>query len=198
MIQYILYFLVLMNPFALFIYLLPLRRELETREYGRVVAQASLISFGVYALAAIFGNAIFEKFLQLDFEAFRIFGGIVLVAFALSFIVQGKKSMITTRGELSDIAAEVSVPFMVGAGTIAVSILMGQELGSVNSVIAIAVVMVLTFVAIMTLAIFRQTLTKPLRHAFDKNLEALLRINGFIVGAFGVDLIVTGITNLIG
>ena len=187
-----------MNPFALFIYLLPLRRELETPAFARVVAQASLISFGVYALAAVFGNAIFEDFFQLDFEAFRIFGGVVLVAFALSFIVQGRKSMIATRGELSDIAAEVSIPFMVGAGTVAVSILMGQELGSWRSVTGIAIVMIITFIIIMTFAIFRQTLTEPLRHAFDKNLEALLRLNGFIVGAFGVDLIITGITNLIG
>jgi len=187
-----------MNPFALFIYLLPLRRELDTAAFARVIAQASMISFVVYALAAVFGNAIFEDFFQLDFEAFRIFGGVVLIAFALSFIVQGKKSMITTRGELSDIAAEVSIPFMVGAGTIAVSILMGQELGAVSSVIGIAIVMVFTFISIMAFAIFRQTLTKPLRHAFDKNLEALLRLNGFIVGAFGVDLIITGITNLIG
>ena len=196
MLQYIFYFLILMNPFALFIYTLPLVRTLEFRSYARVILQASAISYIIYSIAAVFGNDIFEKFLQLNFESFRIFGGIVLIAFALSFIVQGKKSMITTRGELSDIAAEVSLPFMVGAGTIAVSILMGQELGSGQSVLAIAIVMLATIVSVLGLALFRQSLQKKLRHALDKNLEATLRINGFIVGAFGVDLIVTGVTNL--
>jgi multiple antibiotic resistance protein len=33
---------------------------------------------------------------------------------------------------------------------------------------------------------------------FDKNAEIVLRLNGFIVGAYGVDLIVVGVQNIIG
>lgn len=39
--------------------------------------------------------------------------------------------------------------------------------------------------------------SKNIQIAFDKNMELLLRINGFFLGAIGIDMIVTGISNLI-
>ena len=158
---------------------------------------ASIISFLIYAVCAIFGQRLFEV-LQVDFEAFRIFGGIVLVSFALSFILQGKKSMIKTRGEIGNIASEVALPFIVGAGTITQSILIGESLSAARGTLAIALVMAINFVSVASLLLFRDYLPKKYRVNFDKNAEILLRLNGFIVGAYGVDLIVIGIKNIIG
>lgn len=197
MTEFIFYFLALLNPFALFIYLLPLKRELAIKDYSYVLARASLISFLIYVFFAIFGDAFFREVLKIEFASFQIFGGLVLVSFALSFIIQGKESMITTKGELSKIAGEVALPFMVGAGTITLSILIGQSLGAVMATAALTVIMVANFIIIMAIAAFRGALKPNPKIVFDKNLEILLRINGFIVGAFGVDLIISGIQKLI-
>lgn len=195
MLNFIISFLVLLNPFALFIYLLPIKKERGFRTFASVLFRASLISGAIYILFALFGQAIFQG-LNIQFEAFRIFGGIVLVSFALSFILQGKQSMITTRGELSKIAAEVALPFIVGAGTITQSILIGEAMGAISAIMTIACVMILNFLIIMTLAQVRHNLSTPLKVVFDKNAEILLRVNGFIVGAYGVNLIIIGAQNI--
>lgn len=189
------YFFVMLNPFALFLYLLPLKKEVGLRRFIHILARASLISAAIYILFAVSGEALFAA-MRIKFDSFRIFGGIVVSAFALIFILQGKKSMITTRGELNSIAAEIALPFIVGAGTITLSILMGRAMGPLKSTIAISVVMLLNFITIILLAVFRQKLKPRPQIVFDKNAEILLRINGFIVGAFGIDLIVTGLLNL--
>ena len=196
MLQFIFYFLALMNPFALFIYLLPLNKSLSLRSYVWILVRASIISYLIYAFFAVSGEAFFTRVLQIDFDSFRIFGGLVLVGFALSFILQGKESMIRTRGELDKIAAEVALPFMVGAGTITLSIIIGLRLGAALSLLTILIVMILNLAIVVALAGFRHKLKKKRQVVMDKNLEIFLRLNGFIVGAFGVDLIVTGIKNL--
>lgn len=195
MLGYYFSFLILLNPIALFIYLLPIKKERGMGTFIQVLLRASIISGAIYVLFAVFGQAIFQA-LGVDFEAFRVFGGVVLISFALSFILQGKKSMITTRGELSTIAAEVALPFIVGAGTITLSILVGEALDATRGAATITAVMVTNFVIVICLALLRQSLKPKLQVVFDKNAEILLRINGFIVGAYGVDLITTGLGNL--
>lgn len=196
MLEFFISFLVLLNPFALFVYLIPLKKERGMREFANIMLRASLISYVIYLLFALFGQNIF-RLLNIDFEAFRIFGGIVLVSLALSFILQGKKSMIATRGELSRIAAEIALPFIVGVGTITLSILIGEALSAIKATITIAAVMVVNFVVIYLLALARHLLKEDLKIVLDKNAEILLRINGFIVGAYGVNLIVEGLKNIL-
>ncbi|MEX0748934.1 MAG: MarC family protein [Candidatus Saccharimonadales bacterium] len=198
MAQLIISFLVLMNPFALFVYLLPLKRELGLSSFIQILLRASLISFIIYVLFALFGQQIFSTLLKIDFDSFRIFGGIVVASFALSFILQGKKSLITTRGELSSIAAEVALPFMVGAATITLSILIGRSLSVINAIATIGAAMSINAIIIVLLALFRQTLKNRMLEVFDKNMDIVLRVNGFFVGAIGVDLIITGIRGLTG
>jgi multiple antibiotic resistance protein len=197
MIAFIVSFLVLLNPFALFVYTIPLYKEHKLGTYFRILAAASAISYLIYAAFTVFGQRIFEV-LQVDFEVFRIFGGIVLVSFALRFILQGKKSMITTRGEIGKIASEVALPFIVGAGTITQSILIGEARSALRGSLIIAAVMIINFVIVSSLMITRDKMADRFVVAFDKNAEIILRINGFIVGAYGVDLIVVGIKNIIG
>lgn len=194
-IQSITNFLVLMNPVALYIYILPLKKVVGLRRFIHIVARATLISYVVYVAFALSGEKLFN-ILQIDFEAFRIFGGIVVTALSLIFILQGKKSMITTKGEVNRIAAEIALPFMVGAGTIAISIIIGRQQGAVMASTIIFIVMLLTFIAICMLSLLRHWLRPKWKIVFDQNAEILLRLNGFVIGAFGVNLVVTGIRNI--
>lgn len=196
MLSFFVSFLVLLNPFALFVYLIPLKKERGIRDFAGILLRASLISYIIYILFALFGQNIFRG-LNIDFESFRIFGGIVLTSLALSFILQGKKSMIATRGELSQIAAEVALPFIVGVGTITQSILLGEILSTIESLIVITAVMITNFLIVTALAYVRHILRNDLKVVLDKNAEILLRINGFVVGAYGVNLIVVGMANIL-
>lgn len=51
----------------------------------------------------------------------------VIAGFALMYLLHGKKSFINMRGDLDDVAQQLALPFMVGAGSISVSVLIGYE-----------------------------------------------------------------------
>ncbi|RDV11500.1 MarC family protein [Pontibacter diazotrophicus] len=197
MIAAIFSFLVMLNPFALFLYLKPVMNDLPDSDFRAVFLKATMISFFIYLVFLLFGDLVFQKVFRINFESFRIFGGIVLFSFAYIFIVQGKKAFIQIKGDLHDLASEIALPFMVGAGTISLTILMSDQLELWQGVVSLALIMLINFIIIMGLKQIRRGMrSKSVQTAFDKNMELLLRINGFFLGAIGVDMVVTGISNL--
>jgi multiple antibiotic resistance protein len=196
MIASVVAFLVLLNPFALFIYLQPVMRELSKRDFFKVLLKASLISFFIFFFFSFSGEFIFKEIFQINFEAFRIFGGIIFFSFAYMYIIHGRKSLIDMKENLNDLANEIALPFMVGAGTLLLSILMGHKFPHVVSAALLALILSVNFLLIVSLMYLRQMLSKRMRVAFDKNMEMLLRLNGFFVGAIGLNMIITGVENL--
>ncbi|WP_187262474.1 hypothetical protein [Pontibacter beigongshangensis] len=75
---------------------------------------------------------------------------------------------------------------------------MSEQLELWQGVLAPFLIMFINFMVIMGLKQVRlQMRSKRVQLAFDKNMELLLRINGFFLGAIGIDMIVTGISNLV-
>jgi multiple antibiotic resistance protein len=198
MIAAILSFLVMLNPFALFLYLKPVMSDLSEADFRSVFLKASTISFSIFLVFLLLGDIVFQKVFRINFESFRIFGGIVLFSFAYIFIVQGKKAFIQIKGDLHDLASEIALPFMVGAGTISLTVLMAEQLVLWQGVLSLFLIMLINFFFIMGMKQIRSSMrSKKVQLAFDKNMELLLRINGFFLGAIGIDMIVTGISNVV-
>lgn len=197
MISQIITFIAMLNPFALFLYLEPIMKELDHKDFIRVLVKASLISLFVYYAFLLFGNFVFAKIFHINFESFRIFGGIVIFSFAYFFIVKGEKAFIMMKSDLDDLASEIALPFMVGAGTISLAILMNSQLGIIRGLIAVAIAIIINFILILILKATRDEISKKkFKVAFDKNMEILLRLNGFIVGAIGIDMVCSGIITI--
>ncbi len=197
MISSIIEILVMLNPFALFLYLEPIRKDLTHKNYMIVIFKASLISFFVCLLFFFFGDVIFRKILTIDFESFRIFGGIIIFSYAYIFIVRGEKALIIIKENLDDLASEIALPFMVGAGTISLSILLSQKHSYVIGTVSLLIIFFLNFLILFSLKKFRDSIEKrKFKKAFDKNMEVLLRLNGFFIGAIGINMMLTGIKNM--
>ena len=197
MISAIIGFLVMLNPFALFLYLEPVRKDLQFNDFLKVMWKASLISFAICSLSMYLGNFIFERVLQIDFESFRIFGGIIIFSYSYLFIVKGQKALIMMKEDLDDLASEIALPFMVGAGTISLSILLSKNFDTAWATAGLVAVFALNFLVLAFLTDFRRKIDgRNFRVAFDKNMEVLLRLNGFFIGAIGVDMVVTGVQRL--
>ena len=197
MISSILSFIVMLNPFALFLYLEPIRKDLNYNSFIRVLIRATLISFAISLFFFFIGDMVFRNVLQINFESFRIFGGIIIFSFAYFFIVKGQRALIVMKEDLDDLASEIALPFMVGAGTISLSILLSQNLSYSLGFVSLVVVFVINLLILILLTYLRKSITKKkIRIAFDKNMEVLLRLNGFFIGAIGVDMIIKGIMNL--
>ncbi|MFW6283217.1 MAG: MarC family protein [Minisyncoccales bacterium] len=197
MIQTLTALLVMMNPFALFIYLTPVMEDLSHRDFLKVLVKATFISFGVFVVFLFGGDFILKNFFQIRFESFRIFGGIVIFSFSYFYIVKGQKALITIKSSLDDLASEIALPFMVGAGSLSVVLLMGNKFSLLEASVGLPLVLVANFVILVSLKSIKDNFEKKkMKVAFDKNMEILLRINGFFIGAIGIDLIVEGIRGL--
>jgi len=189
-------FLVLLNPLALFFYLQPVMRELTKKDFRKVLFKASFISFVIYVFFLYAGEFIFDKVLQINFEAFRMFGGIIFFMYAYMFIIHGKKSLITLKEDLDDLASEIALPFMAGAGTISLSVIMGQNFSFHIGLLLLVIIMLLNYLIVILLISIRDVLSKRMRVAFDKNMEIGLRLNGLFAGAIGLNMIFVAVNNL--
>lgn len=197
MIPTILGLLVMLNPFALFIYLEPVMRDLDQKDFLKVLYKATWISFLILLVFLFMGDSVFEDVFQIHFESFRIFGGVVLFSFAYLFIVKGHKAFIQIKGSLDDLASEIALPFMVGAGMISLVILMGHNYDFIHGVFALLIVFSINFLFLVLMKDIREHIAKKkFRVAFDKVMHIFLRLNGFFVGAIGVDMMMAGIENL--
>ena len=197
MISSIVEFLVMVNPFALFLYLDPVRKDLSLRSFNILLLKVSLISLIISLVFFFSGTLFFEKVFNINFESFRIFGGIIIFSYAYFYIVKGQKALIIMKEDLDDLASEIALPFMVGAGSISLSILLSQKTSWTMGSITLVIIYALNFVIIFLLNQFRNSIEKrKFKTAFDKNLEVLLRLNGFFIGAIGINMMLTGIQNM--
>lgn len=196
MLSFMIAFLVMLNPFAMFLYLQPVMQELTNAQFLKVLLKATIISFAVFFTFIMMGDVIFREVLQISFESFRIFGGVVIFSFAYFFIVKGQKALIQMKENLDDLASEIALPFMVGAGTISLTVLMSYQLPLAQGIVTLLIVLLLNYVFIIFLKSLRDSIAKTkIKVAFDKNMEVFLRLNGFFVGAIGINMIVTGVQN---
>lgn len=190
-------FLVMINPFALFLYLNPVMRELTDRQFTVLLLRAAGISFVFFMIFLFGGDFLFEKVFRIEFDSFRIFGGIVIFSFAYYYIVQGKKSLLQMKEDLNDLASDIALPFMVGAGSISITVIIAHNFTAVEGFFMILGALLVAIATILILKVIKDyIILKEFRTAFDKAMEILLRLNGFFVGAIGIDMILTGITNL--
>jgi len=189
--------LIMLNPFALFLYLEPVRKDLNHKQFLTVIFKATLISLTICYVFFFSGEFLFRKVFLIDFESFRIFGGIIIFSYAYFFIVKGQRALIMIKENLDDLASEIALPFMVGAGTISITIIASYRHTKLVGVLILLTAYVINFLAIFLLNKMRDSLEgKKLKTAYDKNMEVLLRLNGFFIGAIGVNMVLTGIKNM--
>lgn len=194
----IIYLVTFVNPIAIFTYLKPVRDDLSEKDFITVLIKASVISLIINLFFTYSGEFMFESVFKISFLSFRIFGGIVLFSLAILSILQGKKAMIAIRGSLDDLASEIALPFMTGVGTISMCILIGSRHSFVSASFVVISTKVITFAVILLIAYMSYHMpNKKLETAFDKFLGVFIRINGFFMGAIGIDMILNGIMDYI-
>ena len=190
-------FLVMSNPFAVFLYLEPVRKNLNHRSFVTVLFKATIISFVICLVFFFSGNSLFETVFRINFESFRIFGGIIIFSFAYHYIVKGQKSLIHIKEDIDDLASEIALPFMVGAGTISLAILLSTTASYLLGTLLLIIIFSLDFIIILFIKYIRDGIKKrKYRIAFDKNMAILMRLNGFFVGSIGVNMVIIGVNNL--
>ncbi len=186
----------MINPYSQVLFVWELMRQIEYREFAATYWRASLLSFGVYLFFAVTGEFLFERIFQVRLDAFRIFGGLLILMIAFRYFSEGAGSNLLFRGKAEDLAPHISLPFMVGPGTIWVSIQIGQNLSLVLGIVGIALILLLNLCFVLLIHRFIFKLEGYKETLLGKYIGILMRVNALFVGAIAVEMILTGIEGI--
>lgn len=189
-------FLVLFNPFLMSIYLLDLIQDLDRHAFFRVLSRATIISGVVFILFAWGGEAIFSDILQVKFESFLIFGGIIIFLIAIDMVFSGSESIRRMRGgDPSRISGSIAMPFMIGPGTISASVLAGNSLSIPLAIGVIILALMLTVIMLMALKHVFDIVKVRHTDLLERYIDITGRAGALLTGTIGVQMILQGIQN---
>ncbi len=195
--QHLAPFLAILNPFALCLYTSSVMEDLDFRSVLKVVVGACVISTAVFWLFALTGEALLSGVFLVEPAALRAFGGLIFLIVGYNYVTKGYRGAEILRGSLEELPSAIALPFMVGAGTITQAIIIGQQVDKwYASMLVILLGVVVALVVLMLYKVLHDHLAGARERLFIRYVNILARLNGLLIGAISVSMIVEGIKEL--
>lgn len=185
--------LVLLNPLLLSTYLIDVVKELDPRVFARVLVRAFLISGVVFLLFARAGDGIFTRWLQVRFEAFLVFGGLVFLIIAIRYMVHGASVIDTLRGEPEHLAGSIALPFLIGPGTVSASVLTGVRLPFLFACLAIIAALVTSCFLLIAFKLLHDWVRERNEALVERYVEIAGRVSALLIGTIAVEMMFKGV-----
>lgn len=185
--------LVILNPFALAVYLLDLFRTSSLEALFAILVRAALISGVVFGVFALSGQALFSDVLQIRFAAFQIFGGILFLLIALRFMLTGSHTLVTLRGAPGQIAGAVAMPFLIGPGSVSAATMAGLRLPWPSALAAVACALAAVVLLLGLLKMVFDFVSARNAPLVERYVEIASRVSAMIVGSIAVEMTFDGI-----
>lgn len=171
--------------------------KLKPKEFLYVHFKATVISFFIFTIFALIGeNFLMKQIFQVRLASLQIFGGLIMLFIAFKYIVEGPGSNILFQGKISDLAPNISLPFMVGPGTIWISILIGRKNSISMTLASILVVLIGNFLFLNLYNLFMNNAIDKIKLILTKYLSILMRVNALFIGAIAIEMLITGFENI--
>lgn len=183
----LLYFL--LNPFLMSIYLLDLLETMSLKLFIKVLARGSAISSIVFIVFAYGGENIFRS-IGARFAAFLLFGGIVFLLIAIRFVFYGSDAIKSLRGKPEHIEGSIALPFMIGPGTVSVSVLLGNQLTFKWSVVSIFISMTMVVISLIILKYLFDLVKHKYSEIVEKYVDIVGRISALYIGTISIEMII--------
>ena len=184
--------LVLLNPFLLIIYLTDIVQKLDQRTFDRVLGRASLIAIVVFSCFAILGDAIFERFMQVEFASFQMFGGVIFLLIGIQFVFRGPTAIEILQGESKYIAGAIAMPVFIGPGTISASIIIGKKHDPISACIIVVVAVLLCALTLILLKKLHDVVLPQREALVERYMELVGRVSALIIGTIAIDMLMRG------
>lgn len=184
---------VLLNPFIMSVYLIELIKGMEFRDFAQQLVRAALISFAIFVLFAWAGEAVFEDVLQVRFISFMIFGGVTFLIIGVRMILGVGAPVESLRPHGKEISGAIAMPFIVGPGTITVSVLTGSRMGEVRAALSIALGLAMAIGAILVLKKIFDFVKNRNEQYVARYMDIAGRVTALFTGSFAIELILKGI-----
>jgi small neutral amino acid transporter SnatA (MarC family) len=189
-------FLAILNPFALCLYTSSVMEDLDFLSVLRVAVGACTISVAVFWLFALTGQALLEDIFRVEPEALRIFGGLIFLIVGYNYVTKGYRGAEVLRGSLEELPSAIALPFMIGAGTITQAIIIGKNHTWYASMIIVFLGVLVALVTLVVFKIIRDRMAGARERLFVRYVNIVARLNGLLIGAISVKMIVEGLRGL--
>jgi multiple antibiotic resistance protein len=173
----------------------PARRR-RTAVLAAVTATLALIG------AALAGQAVFD-FFGVSIDAFRIAGGILLFIIALDFVQLRQARMKTTDSEIADGQHKTEVgiiplgtPMLTGPAAMATAMVLSNSRGDGSLAAAAPLYLAFLLNGVIILVVLMASMWLQ-RFLTASAMGIILRLEGLLLAAIGVQMSVTGVTNLV-
>lgn len=162
---------------------------------------AAIASTLTLVVASLIGQQIFD-FFGVSLDAFRIAGGILLFFIALDFVQVRQARMKSTDQEYEEGVQKeqagiipLAIPMLSGPGAIAtVMVLRGEGQHGWTATIPMLIAIILVGIATLTVLLLASRMQRYLTAA---TLGIVMRLEGLLLAAISVQMVVTGVTNLV-
>ena len=185
---------VIIDPIGLTPLFVALTQGMSVKQRRAIAIRATLVSAGILALFAIFGEALLG-FTGISMAAFKIAGGILLLLTALDMLFQRRAKRREDTAEEDDDLDDPSVfplaiPLIAGPGSIATVILLaGAHSGFSGLGLSLAVMVLVLLVTF----IFFEAAT-PLERLLGKTgINVVSRLLGMLLAALAVQFMLNGL-----
>lgn len=189
-------FLAILNPFALCLYLVGVVEDLDLRSFISVLVRACVLSLVVFWLFTVFGERLLTNVLHVTPEAMRAFSGVIFFMVGYTYVVKGFRAMELLRGSLDELPSAIALPYMIGAGTITQSVLTGKNLAMPWAMGVVLAGVLVSFVVVVCFKIVHDRMHGSREAVFYRYVNILARLNGLLIGAISVEMVVNGLRGL--
>ena len=188
-------FFAIMNPIANTAAFAGLVGNRSKAEQIKIATKALLITFVVIVAFALLGKAIFHLF-GITISALRITGGILVFLVGYHMLNgSGSKLHSVEDSDDSDLAVSpLAVPLLAGPGTIATAMNYSSSGGVTGILVTISVFAVLCLITFVCFVFS----SKILSIIGKSGISIVARLMGLILAVIGVEMIITGVTTVIG
>ncbi len=185
--------LVILNPFALAVYLIDLFRTTRLVELFYILVRAMLIGACVFCLFAWSGQAVFTNVLQIRFAAFQVFGGVVFLVMALRFMLNGSETLVALRGPPGRVAGAIAMPFLIGPGSVSAATLAGLKLPTAWALLAIGSALGVVVLVLCVLKVLFDWVSVRNAPLVERYVEIASRVSAMVVGSIAVEMTFDGV-----
>ena len=179
---------IIVDPFGNIPIFEGLTENIPEAQKKKVYNTATLVGMGLLLVFAFTGQEIFTLF-GLSIYSFEVAGGILLLIISIRILFTGGMHEDVESPE-SIGAVPIAIPLLVGPGAITTTILDLQNYGTVMAILAVLIVLSLTWVILRYIDGIYKFLGKT-------GALVIARVMALLIAAIAVQYILTGVTHFI-
>ncbi len=179
---------IIVDPFGNIPIFEGLTESIPDAQKKRVYNTATLVGFALLLVFAFTGQEIFSLF-GLSIYSFEVAGGILLLIIAIRILITGSMHENVESPESLG-AVPIAIPLLVGPGAITTTILDLQAYGIVIAILAVLIVLSLTWLILRYINGIYKFLGRT-------GSLVIARVMALLIAAIAVQYILTGVTHFV-